>query len=92
VPSRLSVNAAEAALDAAAAGQGVIRVLAYQVAQAVAADRLRIVLAQFEFPPLPVSLVHPPGLMPLKLRVFRDFAVPRLRAVLGTIGHTLAKP
>ena len=35
VHSRLSVNTAEAAIDAAAAGVGVTRVLSYQVAQAV---------------------------------------------------------
>ncbi len=60
--------------------------LSYQVAQAVADGRLRIVLAPFEFPPAPVSLVHAPGLMPLKLRAFRDFAAPRLRKALGAMG------
>jgi DNA-binding transcriptional LysR family regulator len=83
IRSRLSVNTAEAAIDAAAAGAGVTRVLSYQVALAVAEDRLRIVLAGFEFPPMPVSLVHAPGLMPLKLRAFRDFAAPRLRMALA---------
>ncbi len=90
VRSRLSVNTAESAIDAAATGAGITRVLSYQVAQAVAEDRLRIVLAPFEFPPVPVSLVHAPGLTPLKLRAFRDFAAPRLRKVLGTIGAALA--
>jgi DNA-binding transcriptional LysR family regulator len=90
VRSRLSVNTAEAAIDAAVAGAGVTRVLSYQVAQAVADGRLRIVLASFEFPPVPVSLVHAPGLMPLKLRAFRDFARPRLRRALGAIGGLLA--
>jgi DNA-binding transcriptional LysR family regulator len=90
IRSRLSVNTAEAAIDAAVAGAGVTRVLSYQVAQAVADGRLRIVLAPFEFPPAPVSLVHAPGLMPLKLRAFRDFAAPRLRKALGTISGVLA--
>jgi DNA-binding transcriptional LysR family regulator len=90
VRSRLSVNTAEAAIDAAAAGAGVTRVLSYQVAQAVADGRLRIVLAAFAFPPVPVSLMHAPGLMPLKLRAFRDFAAPRLRTALGEVGGMAA--
>lgn len=83
IRSRLWVNTAEAAIDAAAAGAGVTRVLSYQVARAVAEGKLRIVLAAFEFAPLPVSLMHAPGMMPLKLRAFRDFAAPRLRLALA---------
>jgi DNA-binding transcriptional LysR family regulator len=90
VRSRLSVNTAEAAIDAAVAGAGITRVLSYQVARAVAEDRLRIVLAPFEFPPMPVSLLHAPGMIPLKLRAFRDFAAPRLRERLGAVTAALA--
>lgn len=80
IRSRLSVNTAEAAVDAAVAGLGVTRVLSYQVARAVAAGELRILLRKFEPPPLPVSLVHVgQGVLPRKLQVFLDFAVPRLR-------------
>jgi hypothetical protein len=70
----------------------VTRVLSYQVAQAVAEDALRIILADFEFPPVPVSLIHAPGLLPLKLRAFLDFAAPRLRRALAGIGGTAAAP
>ena len=56
--SRLSVNTAEAAIDGAAAGLGVTRVLSYQVAQAVLDGRIQIVLAEYEPAPLPVSLIH----------------------------------
>jgi DNA-binding transcriptional LysR family regulator len=84
VRSRLSVNTAEAAIDAAASGRGVARVLSYQVAQAVSDGRLQIVLAEHEPPPLPVSLVHAGrGLMPLKMRMLLDFAAPRLRSRLA---------
>jgi DNA-binding transcriptional LysR family regulator len=77
---RLSVNTAEAAIDSALAGLGVTRVLSYQVASHVSAGKLRIVLAQFEPPPLPVSLVYATqGLLPRKMQVFLDFAIPRLR-------------
>jgi len=85
VRSRLSVNTAEAAIDAAVAGVGVTRVLSYQAADAVAAGRLRIVLVPFEFAPIPVSLLHAPGLLPLKLRAFLDAATPGLRSALATL-------
>jgi DNA-binding transcriptional LysR family regulator len=82
--SRLSVNTAEAAIDAAAAGVGVTRVLSYQVAQAVADGRILIVLADREPEPAPVSLIHSgQGLMPLRARMLLDYAAPRLRARLG---------
>jgi DNA-binding transcriptional LysR family regulator len=84
VRARLTVNTAEAAIDGAAAGLGVTRVLSYQVAQAVSDSRIQIVLAEYELAPLPVSLIHgPPGLTPLKVRMLLDFAAPRLRARLA---------
>ena len=82
--SRLSVNTAEAAIDGAAAGLGVTRVLSYQVAQAVLDGRIQIVLAEYEPAPSPVSLIHAgQGLTPLKVRMLLDFAAPRLRARLA---------
>jgi DNA-binding transcriptional LysR family regulator len=84
VRARLSVNTAEAAIDGAAVGLGVTRVLSYQVAQAVSDGRIQIVLAAYEPAPLPVSLIHgPQGLTPLKVRMLLDFAAPRLRATLA---------
>ena len=83
VLSRLSVNTAEAAIDGAAAGLGVTRVLSYQVAQAVLDGRIQIVLAEYEPEPFPVSLIHARHeLTPLKVRMLLDFAAPRLRARL----------
>lgn len=80
IRSRLAVNTAEAALDAAVAGLGVTRVFSYQAARAVKDGTLRIVLSRYEPPPLPVSVVHAnPAPLPRKLRAFLDFAVPRLR-------------
>jgi DNA-binding transcriptional LysR family regulator len=85
---RLVVNTAEAAIDAAIAGVGVTRVLSYQVEAAIAAGTLITVLEDFEPPSVPVSLVYAnPGRLPLKLRVFLDFAVPRLRGRLKSIPH-----
>ncbi|VVE71987.1 LysR family transcriptional regulator [Pandoraea anapnoica] len=81
IRSRLAVNTAEAAISAAVLGVGFVRVLSYQVAQAVRDDALRVVLDDFEATPLPVNLVHKGQTpLPLKLRAFLDFAVPRLRA------------
>jgi DNA-binding transcriptional LysR family regulator len=85
IRSRLSVNTAEAAIDAAIAGVGITRVLSYQMAEAAAAGKLAAVLEDFEPAPWPVSLVYADqGLLPLKLRAFLDFAVPRLKARLPT--------
>jgi DNA-binding transcriptional LysR family regulator len=83
VRSRLSVNTAEAAIDGAAAGLGVTRVLSYQIAQAVLEGRIQIVLAEYEPAPLPVSLIHASHeLTPRKMRMLLDFAAPRLRGRL----------
>jgi DNA-binding transcriptional LysR family regulator len=83
IRSRLAVNSAEAAIDAAIAGLGVTRVLSYQAVNAVRSGSLGVVLQDFEPAPWPVSLVYSGGgrLLPLKLRVFLDFAAPRLKAV-----------
>ena len=85
VRSRLSVNTAEAAIDGAAAGLGVTRVLSYQVEQAVTDGRIQIVLSEYEPAPSAVSLIHAgQGLTPLKVRMLLNFAAPRLRARLAT--------
>ena len=82
VTSRLSVTTVEGAVRAAIRNVGVTRLLYYQVADAIKAGKLQVILEQFEPDPAPVSLVHAArGQMPLKMRQFLDFAVPRLRAV-----------
>jgi len=81
IHSRLVVNTAEAAIDAAVAGVGITRVLSYQVADAIRAGTLVLALREFEPTPAPVSLVYAgQGRLPLKLRAFLDFAAPRLKA------------
>jgi DNA-binding transcriptional LysR family regulator len=80
VRSRLVVNTAEAALDAAIAGVGLTRVLCYQMRSAQGDGRLQRVLREFEPAPAPISLVTTGRQrLPLKLRAFLDFATPRLR-------------
>ncbi len=84
VRSRLMVDAAEAVLDAAIAGAGIIRLYSYHVADAVRDGRLKILLEEFEPRPLPVNVIHlGGGLVPLKVRAFVDFAAPRLKAQLA---------
>jgi DNA-binding transcriptional LysR family regulator len=84
VHSRLIVNTAEAAIDAAITGLGITRVLSYQVADAMRTGALLLALREFGPPPVPVSLVHAgQGRLALKLRAILDFAAPRLKARLS---------
>jgi DNA-binding transcriptional LysR family regulator len=84
VRSRLIVGTAEAACDAARAGIGITTVFSYHVTDALAAKTLVSVLDAFEPTPRPVNLVYQSGrLLPIKLRAFLDFAVPRLKARLA---------
>lgn len=91
VHARLAVTTAEAAVDAAIAGVGITRVLGYQAAPAVASRRLMALLRDFEPEQDPASFVYPAGrLIPLKLRAFLDFAVPRLKARLHAMAGELS--
>ena len=86
VVPRLAVTTTEAAVQAAIRGVGVVRLLHYQVVEAIERDELRIVLKTHEPDLAPVQLVHASrGQMPLKMRRFLDFAAPRLRRVIGAI-------
>jgi DNA-binding transcriptional LysR family regulator len=89
IHSRLVVNAAEAAVDAAVAGLGVTRVLSYQAARALVDGVLRLLLEHFEPPAMPVSLLHRDArLPPAKVRAFVTFAATRLRQNLGAAAAT----
>lgn len=83
---RLAVNTTEAAIDAALAGLGLVRLLSYQVVDELRAGALVAVLEEFAPAPIPVQLVHAGHrLAPAKLRAFLDWAAPRLRARLAAI-------
>jgi DNA-binding transcriptional LysR family regulator len=70
---RFSSNSADAAIQYAEAGGGLTRVLAYQAAASLKAGRLKIVLAKFEQPPLPIHIVYPTSrLLSAKVRTFID--------------------
>ncbi|TXI84143.1 MAG: LysR family transcriptional regulator [Cupriavidus sp.] len=57
ITPRLTVNSADAAIAAARAGLGIVRTLSYQVAEDIAAGRLKPLLVELEPPPVPVNLV-----------------------------------
>jgi DNA-binding transcriptional LysR family regulator len=70
---RFATNSADAAIQYAEQGGGLTRVLAYQAAESIKAGRLRIVLAKFEQPPLPIHIVYPTSrLLSAKVRTFID--------------------
>jgi DNA-binding transcriptional LysR family regulator len=73
---RFTTNSADAAIQYAEQGGGLTRVLAYQAAEAIKAGRLKIVLAKFEQPPLPIHVVYPTSrLLSAKVRTFIDLVV-----------------
>lgn len=81
---KLAVNTTEAAVQAALAGVGIIRVLSYQVSDQLSSGALQELLSEFAPDPLPVSLIHRPAVpLPLKVRSFLDWTVPRLRAQMS---------
>jgi len=89
---RFSVNTADAAIAAAIASAGITHVLSYQVAEAVAAGALRLILRPFEPQLLPVHIVYgAQTLMPLKLRAFLDFAGPRLKASFSELDASVSE-
>jgi DNA-binding transcriptional LysR family regulator len=79
IRTRFSTSSAESAIDAALNGLGLVQATAYQSERGVRDGGLKILLEDFECAPTPVSLVHAGNRsVPLKLRAFLDFAVPRL--------------
>lgn len=73
---RFISNSADAALQYAEAGGGVTRVLAYQAAEGLRRGRLKIVLARYEQPALPIHIVYPTSrLLSAKVRAFIDLVV-----------------
>ncbi len=81
ISPKLRCNTNQAAISAAVEGWGLTRVLHYQIGPALLEGRLRIVLTEYEEPPLPIHVLHPEGRhAPAKVRAFIDLAVARLRA------------
>jgi DNA-binding transcriptional LysR family regulator len=76
---RLLVNDVDAQLAAARGGQGIARLLSYQIFEDLEAGRLIRLLRPFEPPPLPVQLVH----------VSRTYVQPKVRAFLDLAAEQL---
>lgn len=77
---RLAVNSVQAALDAAMADGGIVRLLSYQSAILEAEGALVRVLDDPPQPAIPIHIVHPAGRhLALKARLFIDRAVGTLR-------------
>lgn len=87
---RLVVNSIRAAIASVVAGHGVARMLTYHIVDEMAHGTLRIVLQDYEHPPMPVHVITPQGRLAVpKVRAFVDFAVPRLRKHFARV-HKLA--
>lgn len=81
VRPRLTVNSAEAAVQAAVQGLGIIRVLAYQARAAIEAGHLTPLLTEADDTRIPVNLLRwPHRTTPQRIRHFIDFAAGKLRA------------
>lgn len=86
VRSRLTLNSIEGNVEAALLGAGLVQLYSYQAARHVAEGSLEIVLDEYEIDPTPVSVVYPQSRrIPLKVRAFFDFALPRLRERLALV-------
>src|SRR5260221_1058656 len=73
ISPRLSTNSADAAVQYAEQGGGLTRVLAYQAADAIKRGPVKLVLAKFELPALPIQIVYPTSrLLSAKVRTFID--------------------
>lgn len=84
IRTRLSVNTIDAAIDAGLSGWGIIRTMSYQIVEHIQSGRLTAVLKEFEPAPRPVHLVYDKrNRLPLKVRAFVDFAIPKLREQVG---------
>ncbi|WP_428662051.1 LysR family transcriptional regulator [Reyranella sp.] len=84
IRSRLCVNTSEAAVLAAIEGAGLARVMSYKMDAAKRAEKLAVVLEEFEPEPLPVHIIYAPRKpVPIKLRAFLNWMTPRLKSRLS---------
>ncbi|CAN5199192.1 LysR family transcriptional regulator [soil metagenome] len=85
VSSRFATNSTDAAILHAEQGGGLINVLAYQAVEGLKTHKLKIVLAAYEPPPLPIHLVYPTSrLLSAKVRAFVDLVVAQADWRFGT--------
>jgi DNA-binding transcriptional LysR family regulator len=84
IAPRFITNIADAGIQYAEAGGGLVDVMGYQAADAIKAGRLRTVLAKFQPAALPIHIVYPTSrLLSAKVRAFVDLVVERSRWRFG---------
>ena len=84
VSGQFVCNQAAATIDACVDGLGVGTFLSYQVAPWVAQKKLKLILVNYEPPPIPLSIVYPHAkLLSARVRVFAEWAAESLRAEFG---------
>jgi len=77
---RIMVNTNDGALEAAKDGFGLTWLISYQVANELAAGKIKTVLSGYEEAPLPIHVIHREGRhRSAKVRSFVDMAVETLR-------------
>jgi DNA-binding transcriptional LysR family regulator len=92
VRTRMALNSAGAALDAAVRGQGICRLLSYQAASYLADGKLVPLLVEFEPAPVPVHLIFHPHPRPGgAIRAFVDYAAPMLRDELTRLSVVVSR-
>jgi DNA-binding transcriptional LysR family regulator len=86
VRPRLIVNSAELAIAAARAGHGVTKVLGYQAAEDLKSKQLKVILADYELPAVPIHIIRLEGReASARVKAFVDFAAPQLRAAVEAL-------
>ena len=77
-------NQAAATIDACIDNLGIGTFLSYQVAPLVAQKKLKLILIEYEPPPIPLSIVYPHAkLLSARVRVFAEWATENLRTEFG---------
>lgn len=80
IQPRLTVTSNQAAIDAAASGLGIARLISYQVGDELKTGRLKTILSDYQLPAIPVHIIHREGRMASsKVRCFIDLMSQRLR-------------
>lgn len=81
VKPRLTVTSNDAAIEAAVEGLGITRLISYQIAPELQSGKLKILLSEFEYPALPIHILHREGRnSSTKVRAFIDLVAERLKA------------
>jgi DNA-binding transcriptional LysR family regulator len=90
LPSAVSVTGTELYAGSALAGLGIVQVPQYRVEAELAAGRLKIILAGFPPPPMPVSVLYPQNRqLSSRVRVFAQWLRDIFEAAAAATGEAL---